>query len=130
LLNPVLIGREGRGGTLTVTGSQKAGPAWAGRGLPIRKRGLVMDTWTKFLDCPAYMDRQGAERCGLPAVVEDCYAVRSLDGPLDSVRIRCPRGHWFNGPVDALTWQRTPAAADAVHAPAASAALPGFGGRL
>jgi hypothetical protein len=46
------------------------------------------------------------------------------------VRIRCPRGHWFNGPVDALTRQRTPAAADAVHAPAASAALPGFGGRL
>jgi hypothetical protein len=31
-LNPVLIGREGRGGTLMVTGSQAAGPAWAWRG--------------------------------------------------------------------------------------------------
>jgi hypothetical protein len=27
------------------------------------------------------------------------------------VRIRCPRGHWFNGPVDALTWQQAPPAA-------------------
>jgi hypothetical protein len=80
-----------------------------------------MDTWTKFLDCPAYMDRHGTERCGLPAVIEDRYEIRSLDGPLDSVRIRCPRGHWFNGPVDTLTWLRTPAAAEpALHAPASA----------
>jgi len=81
-----------------------------------------MDTWTKFLDCPAYLDRHGTERCGLPAVIEDRYEIRSLDGPLDSVRIRCPRGHWFNGPVDALTWQRNPAQAAAgavLRAPAA-----------
>jgi hypothetical protein len=70
-----------------------------------------MDTWARFLDCPAYLDRHGTERCGLPAVVEDRYTVESLDGPLDSVRIRCPRGHWFNGPVDALTWQQAPPAA-------------------
>lgn len=55
-----------------------------------------------FLDCPEYLDRQGAVRCGLPAEVEDRYALESTDGPLDSARIRCPRGHWFNGPLESL----------------------------
>ena len=62
-----------------------------------------MDTDTIFMDCPAYMDEQGAVRCGLPAEVEYTYVVRSSDGPLDSARIRCPRGHWFNGPAESLT---------------------------
>ena len=64
-----------------------------------------------FLDCPAYMDKDGAARCGLPAAVEYRYAVRSTDGPLESVKIRCPRGHTFNGPVDSMLWQKDRGAA-------------------
>ena len=55
-----------------------------------------------FLDCPAYLDTHGAARCGLPAEVEHQYSMRSSDGPLDSAKIRCPRGHWFNGPLESL----------------------------
>jgi hypothetical protein len=62
-----------------------------------------MDTAVMFMDCPEYMDRRGAVRCGLPAEVESRYTVRSSDGPLESAKIRCPRGHWFNGPVESLT---------------------------
>jgi hypothetical protein len=29
--------------------------------------------------------------------------MRSTDGPLDSAMIRCPGGHWFNGPIESLT---------------------------
>ena len=65
-----------------------------------------MDTDAIFMDCPAYMDEHGAVRCGLPAEVKDRYAVRSSDGPLESARIRCPRGHWFNGPVESLIWDK------------------------
>lgn len=64
-----------------------------------------------FLDCPAYTDRRGTARCGLPAEVEDRYTISSTEGPQDSVKIRCPRGHWFNGPIEALTWQERPTAA-------------------
>ena len=55
-----------------------------------------------FVDCPAYLDHSGATRCGLPAVVADRYVMTSTDGPLESARIRCPRGHWFNGPLESL----------------------------
>jgi hypothetical protein len=65
-----------------------------------------MNTDVMFLDCPAYMDKRGAVRCGLPAEVEDRYTVRSSDGPMESAKIRCPRGHWFNGPVEFLTWDK------------------------
>ena len=64
----------------------------------------------EFVDCPAYADKHGTIRCGLPAEVEERYTVISTDGPLDSARIRCPRGHWFNGPVEALSWASGPAA--------------------
>jgi hypothetical protein len=57
-----------------------------------------------FLDCPAYLDRHGTVRCGLPAEVEDRYTITSTDGPLESARIRCPGGHMFNGPIESLTW--------------------------
>ena len=67
-----------------------------------------MDTGVTFLDCPAYLDRHGTARCGLPAVVEYRYPIRSSEGELDGVKIRCPRGHWFNGPVEALTLAETP----------------------
>ena len=56
-----------------------------------------------FLDCPAYLDEQGTVRCGLPAEVRRRFTLRSTDGPLEAVMIRCPAGHWFNGPVSALT---------------------------
>lgn len=55
-----------------------------------------------FLDCPAYLDGGRTARCGLPAEVEARYTVCSTDGPLESAMIRCPRGHWFNGPVEFL----------------------------
>ena len=60
-----------------------------------------------FLDCPEYMDRHGAVRCGLPAAVTDRYTIQSTDGLLESVRIRCPRGHYFNGPLESLTWDKS-----------------------
>lgn len=59
-----------------------------------------------FMDCPAYMDGHGAVRCGLPAELEHRYAVQSSDGPVESAKIRCPRGHWFNGPLESLTWDK------------------------
>jgi hypothetical protein len=62
-----------------------------------------MDDGVTFLDCPEYLDSRGTERCGLPAEVEYWYAVESSDGPLESAKIRCPRGHWFNGPAESLT---------------------------
>ena len=45
-----------------------------------------------FLDCPAYLDGDGALRCGLPAEVEDRVTVmRSTSGPgRDPERFRCP----------------------------------------
>ncbi len=57
-----------------------------------------------FMDCPAYLDKRGAVRCGLPAEVEYRYTAGSTDGPLEAAKIRCPRGHWFNGTVESLTW--------------------------
>jgi len=70
-----------------------------------------MDTSVTFLDCPAYVDKHGAARCGLPATVEYRYPIRSIEGMLDAVKIRCPRGHWFNGPIDALTVAASPSTA-------------------
>lgn len=57
-----------------------------------------------FMDCPAYMDANGTQRCGLPAEVQYRYMASSTDGPLESAKIRCPRGHWFNAPVEFLSW--------------------------
>ena len=62
-----------------------------------------MQTSVTFLDCPAYMDDLGAVRCGLPAAVDYRYTCQSSGGPLESAKIRCPRGHNFNGPVESLT---------------------------
>jgi hypothetical protein len=71
-----------------------------------------MEISVVFVDCPGYMDKHGAARCGLPAVVEDRYIMTSTDGPLESARIRCPRGHYFNGPLESLTWDKAAGAAD------------------
>ena len=63
-----------------------------------------MEITVTFLDCPAYLDHSGAARCGLPAEVQYRYPATSTDGLLESARIRCPVGHWFNGPIEFLTW--------------------------
>lgn len=62
-----------------------------------------MDAEMTFLDCPAYLGQDGTARCGLPAAVEDRYTLGSTGGNLSCVKICCPLGHWFNGPVDSLT---------------------------
>ncbi|HKN52736.1 MAG TPA: hypothetical protein VJX66_09555 [Amycolatopsis sp.] len=67
-----------------------------------------MDASVMFLDCPAYMDKTGSVRCGLPAEVQGRYLMNSTDGALESARIRCPRGHWFNGPIESLTFGERP----------------------
>jgi len=61
-----------------------------------------------LVDCPALLGRYGADRCGLPAEVEARYTIRSTDGPLEGAKIRCPRGHWFNGPVETLGAPESP----------------------
>lgn len=66
-----------------------------------------MEADVMFLDCPAYMDDHGRARCGLPAEIEHRYLVTSTDGALESAKIRCPRGHWFNGPLESLTWGKS-----------------------
>jgi hypothetical protein len=58
-----------------------------------------------FLDCPAYLGEDGAQRCGLPAEVRYRFTMRSSDGPVEAAMIRCPSGHWFNGPIEFLTWE-------------------------
>jgi hypothetical protein len=68
-----------------------------------------VETDVMFLDCPAYLDTRGAVRCGLPAEVADRYAAESTDGPLECVKVRCPRGHGFNGTIESLTWHKCPA---------------------
>jgi hypothetical protein len=62
-----------------------------------------MDADVMFLDCPAYLDRQGTVRCGLPAEVEYRYLLGSTGGPLEGAKIRCPADHVFNGPLESLT---------------------------
>ena len=57
-----------------------------------------------FLDCPAWLNRDGAERCGLPAEVSCRFTMRSTDGPVESAMIRCPAGHYFCGAIESLTW--------------------------
>jgi hypothetical protein len=63
----------------------------------------TMDSYLMFLNCPAYLGKDGAARCGLPAEVHCRYTMNSTDGPLESAKISCPRGHHFNGPIDCLT---------------------------
>jgi hypothetical protein len=55
-----------------------------------------------FLNCPAWLDHDGTVRCGLPAEVRRRYILRSTDRALKSTMIRCPAGHWFNGPIESL----------------------------
>jgi putative two-component system protein, hydrogenase maturation factor HypX/HoxX len=77
-----------------------------------------MEDQATFLDCPAYLGTDGAVRCGLPAEVEAHYSIGSTDGPVESARIRCPQGHWFNGPIESLTIPLQPAHAGDTRRPA------------
>ena len=56
-----------------------------------------------FLDCPAYLDEDGAQRCGLPAEVSDRFTTGSTSGPIENVKVCCPSGHRFHGPIEFLT---------------------------
>ena len=60
-----------------------------------------------FLDCPAWLDQDSAARCGLPAEVSCRFTMHSTDGPVESAAIRCPAGHYFCGPIQALTCDST-----------------------
>ena len=62
---------------------------WEWEGAPAGNNGnggLPMDASVVFLDCPAYMDKTGSVRCGLPAEVQGRYLMKSTDGPLESAR--------------------------------------------
>ena len=82
-----------------------------------------MDSHAMFLNCPAYMDKDGGTRCALPAEVEYRYTMNSTDGPLESAKISCPRGHHFNGPIEYLTVPEQPTTT------AVSASLPPSAGQ-
>ena len=76
-----------------------------------------MDSHAMFLNCPAYMDKDGATRCGLPTEVEYRYTMNSTDGPLESAKISCPRRHHFNAPIEYLTLPEHPTATTASASP-------------
>jgi hypothetical protein len=44
----------------------------------------------------------GAAGTRLPAEAESRCTVGSTDGPLEFVKIRCPRGRWFDVPIESL----------------------------
>jgi hypothetical protein len=67
---------------------------------------MQMNRKIMFLDCPAYVDDEGVARCGLPAEVHGRFIMASTDGPVESAMIRCPAGHWFNGPIEFLTYDK------------------------
>jgi hypothetical protein len=67
-----------------------------------------MESQVTFLDCPAFLNDDGTARCGLPAEVKCGYSMRSTDGLLEGAMIRCPNGHFFNGPVEFLTVANRP----------------------
>jgi hypothetical protein len=60
-----------------------------------------------FLKCPTHLNQDGAVLCGLPAKVRCRFTIRSTDGPLESIMIRCPAGHYFSGPIECLTRDST-----------------------
>jgi len=51
-----------------------------------------METQLMFLDCPAYLDEEGRERCGLPAEVRSRFTMNSTGGPLESLTLATEPG--------------------------------------
>jgi len=70
-----------------------------------------------FLDCPAYLDPADLTRCGLPAEILGRFIMTSTDGPLESVTIKCPVGHFFCAPVEFLSLQSNQVAVQDEDAP-------------
>jgi hypothetical protein len=64
-----------------------------------------MEGHPAFLDCLAYLDPAELTRCGLPAEIVRRFIMASTDGPLESVIIKCPVGHFFCAPVEFLSLQ-------------------------
>jgi hypothetical protein len=60
----------------------------------------AMDSHAMFLNCPAYMDKDGGTRCGPPAEVEYRYTMNSTDGPLESAKISCRAGTTSTRPLN------------------------------
>jgi hypothetical protein len=51
--------------------------------------------------------------------------MNSTDGPLESAKISCPRGHHFNGPIDCLTVpEQSAATAESASPPAGQSTEP------
>jgi hypothetical protein len=50
-----------------------------------------------------------------PAEVSGRFVMNSSDGPLESVMIRCPSGHCFNGPIEFLAFEKPARAAGLCH---------------
>jgi hypothetical protein len=69
-----------------------------------------MESQLAFLDCPAWLDRECLTRCGLPAEVLRRFIMESTSGPLESVTIKCPVGHYFIAPVEFLSLESDHAA--------------------
>jgi hypothetical protein len=62
-----------------------------------------MDDDIQLVDCPHYDDSPD-NRCGLPSEVIMRGTWASTDGPVEAMLIKCVVGHWFNGPVEMLTY--------------------------
>ena len=75
---------------------------------------MIMESQMMLLDCPAYLDGDGTQRCGLPAEVTARVTMGSTSGPIESVKICCPSGHRFNGPIEFFTMPATHGAKTAV----------------
>ena len=68
-----------------------------------------MESQLAFLDYPAWLDEQCLARCRLPAEVMRRFIIESTSGPLESVTIKCPAGHFFIAPIEFLSLESEPA---------------------
>lgn len=48
------------------------------------------------------MDLTTCPECAAPAEVTWTFAAESTDGPVEHVKLRCIRQHWFLGPAESL----------------------------
>jgi hypothetical protein len=85
-----------------------------------------MSSRMMFLDCPAYLDENTGVRCGFPAEVRCRFIMDSTNGPLESVAIRCPSGHFFNGPIESLCLDLTSVPPESAQVVRAMARKQGF----
>ena len=69
-----------------------------------------MESQLAFLDCPAWLDEECLARCVLPAAVLRRFIIESTSGPLESVVIKCPVGHFFTAPIEFLSLESNPSA--------------------